>query len=192
VKGYHRSMSALAQTIAVPDLILLGLCALLGIRGAIKGFAWQLVRTIGLIAALWAATRFYEPVGGWLDARLPIPSMTAPWVGWIGVLAVVFLLFSYIAWVVKGAVKTINLGGLDRVLGFLLGGVMALLVGAAAFVMWGHYTGEDRLRAMLKDSYSARYMAEAVEVVTPLFPEEIRVRFRESLDALEAAGDASE
>ncbi len=185
-------MCVLAQTVAIPDMILLGLCALLGIRGAIKGFAWQLVRTIGLVAALWAATRFYDPVGGWLDERLPIPSMTAPWVGWLGVLAVVFLVFSYLAWVAKGAVKTINLGGLDRLLGFLLGGVMALLVGAAAFVMWGHYVGEDRLRTTLEDSISARYMAEAVDVVAPLFPEDIRTRFRKSLDALDAAGEASE
>ena len=181
-------MPVLAFSPTVPDLIVLGLALVLGVRGAVKGFAWQLVRTLGLIVGLWAATRFYDPVGVWLDERLPIPRLTTPVVAWLGIMACTILVFGFFAWIVKGAVKTVNLGGLDRVLGFALGTVMALTFAAIAFVLWGHFAGEDELRSTLDESITARWMAETVEVVAPLFPEDIRVRFRKSLDALDAAG----
>lgn len=182
-------MHLLALSLATPDLIVLGLVAVLGIRGAIKGFAWQLVRTIGLIAGLWGATRFYDPVGVWLDERTPIPELTTPVVAWLGILACTVLVFGFLAWIAKGAVKSVKLGGLDRVLGFVLGAVMALTFAAIAFVLWGHFTGEDELQETLENSVSARLMAEAIDVVAPLFPEQTRERFRKSLDALEEAAD---
>lgn len=182
-------MPLLALSLATPDMIVLGLVAVLGIRGAIKGFAWQLVRTIGLIAGLWGATRFYDPVGVWLDERTPIPELTTPVVAWLGILAGTVLVFGFLAWIAKGAVKSVKLGGLDRVLGFVLGAVMALTFAAIAFVLWGHFTGEDELQETLENSVSARLMAEAIDVVAPLFPEQTRERFRKSLDALEEAAD---
>lgn len=182
-------MALLAFSLTTPDLIVLGLCVVLGVRGAMKGFAWQLVRTLGLLAGLWGATRFYEPVGVWLDERLPIPEVMTPVVAWLGIMAATILVFGFFAWIVKGAVKKVNLGGLDRGLGFALGGVMALTFAAIAFVLWGHFAGEDELRETLDRSVTARYMAETVGVVEPLFPQEIRARFRKSLDALDEAGE---
>lgn len=182
-------MLLLAFSPTVPDLIVLGLCAVLGIRGAVKGFAWQLVRTIGLLAGLWGATRFFGPVAEWLDARFPLPEIATPVVAWLGILALTILLFGFFAWIVKGAVKKVNLGGLDRALGFVLGGVMALTFAAIAFVLWGHFAGEDELRDTLDESITARWMAETVQVVTPLFPEDIRTRFEKSLAALDEAGE---
>ena len=55
-----------------------------------------------------------------------------------------------------------------------------------------HFAGEDELQETLENSLSARYMAEAVEVVAPLFPHETRERFRKSLEALDEAADAAE
>ena len=182
-------MPVLALSLSTPDLIVLGLVVVLGIRGAMKGFAWQLVRTIGLIAGLWGATRFYAPVGEWLDERTPILELATPVVAWVGILAVSILVFGFFAWIVKGAVKKVNLGGLDKVLGFLLGGVMALAFAAIAFVLWGHFTGEKQLRETLDGSISARAMAEAVDVVEEFFPAVVRERFRKSLDALDEAAD---
>jgi uncharacterized membrane protein required for colicin V production len=179
-----------AIDLTVPDMIVLGLCAVLGVRGAMKGFTWQLVRTIGLIAALWAATRFYGPVGTWIDGQFPVPSFAAPMIAWVAVVVGVFLTFKYLAHVVKGAVKSVNMGGIDRALGFVLGAVMGLAFSAAGFVIWGHTAGEDELLSTLEGSVSARFMAQTVDVVKPLFPEEMRTRFRKSLDALDAAAAA--
>ncbi|MDA1195626.1 MAG: CvpA family protein [Planctomycetota bacterium] len=180
-------MAHQALFLPVPDLIVLGLGLVLGIRGAVKGFAWQLIRTIGLLAGLWAATRFYEPVGVWLDERTPVPALTAPAVGWLLLVASTVLLFGFLAWIAKGAIQSVRLGGLDRVLGFLLGALMACTFSALAFVLWGHFAGENELRETLEDSVSARAMAETIDVVEPLFPAEVRARFRKSLDALSEA-----
>ena len=186
-------MSVLALDLTTPDLIVLGVCVVLGIRGGMKGFAWQLIRTIGLLGALWGATRFYDPVGRWIGERIElIPDLATPVVGWLAVLFGTILAFGFLAHLARGLVKTANMTTLDRVLGFALGAVMGIAFVAAGFVVWGHFTGEDDVRDTLRGSISARGMAITIEYVEPLFPTEVRDRFRKSLDAIgQAAQDGS-
>lgn len=189
MKGYHPAVH-LAFTLTTPDTIVLVACVVLGLRGAFKGFAWQLVRTLGLVAALWAAGTFYEPVGNLLDSALPIlPDAAAPVLGWVLVLLVVFLVCSYLAHLARGLVRSAELTAADRLFGFALGAVMGLVLCAAALVVWGHLAGEDEIKDTMRGSMSARYMATVVEVVDPLFPDSVRERFRKALDALDEAGD---
>lgn len=189
MKGYDPAV-ALAFTLTTPDTIVLVACGLLGLRGAFKGFAWQLVRTLGLIGSLWAAGTFYETVGDLLDRLLPVlPDAAAPILGWVLVLIVVFLVFSYLAHLARGLVKSAELSTADRAFGFALGAVMGLVLCAAALVVWGHLAGEDEIKETMDGSVSARYMAQVVEVVDPLFPDSVRDRFADALQALEEAGN---
>jgi uncharacterized membrane protein required for colicin V production len=181
-------MPPLAVSLTTPDVITLVVCAVLGVRGALKGFVWQLVRTVGLVGALWGATRFYEPVGAWIDERFPVPTFLTPLLGWLLILAGTFLLFSFLAHVARGLVRTADMSTFDRFLGFALGTVMGIGLVAVGFVVWGHNAGEDELRETLRGSYAARGMAVTVEFVEPLFPDEVRQRFRKSLDAISASG----
>ncbi|MDJ0521132.1 MAG: CvpA family protein [Planctomycetota bacterium] len=183
----------LVQTLTVPDTIVLVVCLIVGIRGAFKGFVWQAIRTAGLIGALWAATRFHEPIGRRLDEWFSfLPTFATPVVAWLLILVGIFLVFAFLAYMARGAMKTANLTGVDRVLGLAMGAVMGLCFCAIAFVIWGFLflKTDSELEKALEGSQSARFMAKIIEVVDPLFPEGVRERFGASLKAIEAAGES--
>ena len=173
--------------LTTPDTIVLVVCVVVAIRGAIKGFAWQSVRTLGLIAALWGATAWYEPVGGWLDERLPIPSSAVSAVAWVAIALGLFFLISYLAKMARGAVRVADLSGPDRILGLVLGAVMGLVLCTMAFVVWGSFQEDDELKATFKGSISVRYMAQTVGLVEPLIPGPIREHWGDVLHSLDDA-----
>ena len=184
-------MTVCLAALTVPDAIVLAVCLLLGVRGAVRGFVWQAIRTVGLIAALWAATRFYEPFSGWLDGRFDwLPTSTTAVVAWLGIVVGIIFLFAFFAYMGRGLVKTADLTGIDRVLGLALGTIMGLVICVAGFVIWGQLSGEENLRSTLAGSTSARFMAKTVDVLDPFFPEVVRERFKKSLAAIEEADDA--
>jgi len=183
-------MPATLAALTIPDAIVLAVCLLLGVRGAVRGFVWQAIRTVGLIGALWAATRFYEPVSDWIAGRIEfVPDATAPVLAWLLILVGIIFLFAFIAYMARGLVKTAKLSGVDRCLGLGLGAVMGLVLCAAGFVIWGQLSGEEHLRSTLAGSTSAHFMAKAVEVLDPFFPDVVRERFKSSLAAIEEADD---
>jgi len=177
--------------LTVPDSIVLVVCLVVGVRGAFKGFVWQAIRTIGLIGALWAATSFHVLVSERIDAWFSfIPDMALPIVAWLLILVAVMVVFAFLAHIARGAVKTANLTGVDRVLGLAMGALMGLCFCAIAFVIWGQLflRTDAQLREALEGSRSARVMAQIIDVVDPLFPDVVRERFGASLKAIEAAG----
>ena len=179
--------------LTVPDTIVLGICLILALRGAWKGFVWQAVRTVGLVGALWGATRFYAPVGDWVNETFAfVPEAASPALAWVLILLGIFLIFAFLAHMARGAIRTAPLSSVDRALGLGLGFVMGLVVCVVIFVAWGHVMKDDELSETLDGSVSARYLAKTVEVLDPLFPEGIRERFRKSLDALDALDDPQE
>jgi membrane protein required for colicin V production len=194
MKGYDPAVIA-AQTLTVPDTIVLVVCLIVGIRGAFKGFVWQAIRTAGLIGALWAATHFHERIGERLDEWFSfLPTFATPVVAWLLILVGIFLVFAFLAYMARGAMKSANLTGVDRVLGLGMGAVMGLCFCAIAFVIWGFLflKTDAQLREALEGSKSARFMAKIIDVVDPLFPVAVRERFGASLEAIEAAGQDAE
>ena len=180
------SLISFFQELTTPDLIVLGVCLLFGIRGAWKGFAWQAVRTVGLILALFGATQWFSPIGNWIDQKFSfIPSIAAPVVAWVLVLVVIFAAITYLAHLARGAVRSADLRGVDRFLGLGLGAVMGLVFCTVGFVVWGSFQEKEDLRTELADSISVRYMAETMRVVKPLFPEPIRDRWGDVLGTLD-------
>jgi uncharacterized membrane protein required for colicin V production len=181
----------MAVTLTVPDTIVLVVCLIVAVRGAFKGFVWQAVRTVGLIGALWGATRFHEPVGERLDAWFGfLPTFMTPVVAWLLILVGIFAVFAFLAYAARGAVKTANLTGLDRLLGLAMGALMGLCFCAIAFVIWGFLflKTDAQLEEALRGSQSARFMARIIDFVDPLFPDAVRERFGASLEAIEKAG----
>ncbi len=182
-------MPTFLATIGTADGIVLAVCAVLAIRGAFKGFVWQAVRTVGLIAALWLAGMFHADVGAWMDRKISVlPSVWAPTAGWLGVVAGVWLIVAMLAWMARGAVRTVDLTGTDRALGFGLGAVMGLAFATVGFVVFGRIASEKALTETLTDSQSAQYMARFLDIAEELVPPEICERYCDTFDAIRAAG----
>lgn len=172
--------------LSTPDTIVAVACAVIAVRGAVKGFAWQVVRTLGVFGALWGAGAGHERFGAWLDANIPfIPEMASAWVAWFAIFLGLWLLATWFAWMAKGALKTVKLGGIDRILGFAAGGVMGLVLVTAGFLIWGSFASSSTLRSTLEGSITVPYMAKVVDVVEPLLPGDVRNRWSEVLRTLD-------
>lgn len=172
--------------LTTPDTIVAFVCAVAAVRGAVKGFAWQIVRTVGLIAALWGAFAWNERVGELIAEHVPfIPAAWSDWVALFAIFVGLLLLATWFAWMAKGALKTVKLGGLDRLLGFGAGAVMGLVLVTAVFLIWGSMVSTSTLKESLSTSITVPYMTKVVEVVEPVLPTHLRERWGEILHSLD-------
>ncbi|MDJ0975601.1 MAG: CvpA family protein [Planctomycetota bacterium] len=183
-------MSPLLASLSTPDTIVLVMCVVLAIRGAFKGFTWQLVRTVGLIGAIWVAGWLHEPVGAWLDERLDVlPSDWNPVAAWLLLVVGAWLIVTFVAYMARGVVRTADLTSTDRVLGFAMGAVMGLAFATIAFIVYGRVADDEQLTKTLEHSVSARFMAQLIDVVEPIIPGDVCERWGETLDAIKQAGE---
>lgn len=172
--------------LSTPDTIVAIVCAVAAVRGAVKGFAWQVVRTIGLVGALWGAGAWHERFGAWIEENVPfIPDVAGDWVAWFTIFLGLVLLATWFAWMAKGALKTVKLGGIDRLLGFGAGAVMGLILVTAGFLIWGSWVRTATLKSTLEGSITVPYMAKVVDIVEPGLPADVRNRWSEVLHTLD-------
>jgi membrane protein required for colicin V production len=177
------------SALTTPDTLVLVACVLFALRGAWKGFAWQAVRTVGLVAALLGAGAWHQRFGVWLDDHVTfLPSAATPWVAWFLILAGLLFVATFFAWMAKGAVHRVELGGVDRLLGFGMGAVMGLVLMTAGFLVWGSWVQEDTLRSTLDGSVSVGWMARVVDTVEPFLPADVAKRWGPVLHTLHGVG----
>jgi membrane protein required for colicin V production len=167
------------------DTIVFAAVGLMAVRGAWKGFAWQAVRTAGLVLALVGATAWHENVGRSLsDTFSFVPESMAPWVAWVLLLVLLFLAGAYLAWLARGAVRAVRLGRVDRVLGFVIGGALGLVLVTAGVLAWGSVSSDERLSQALDGSVTAPWMGEVVGVLRQALPDDLRARWHGVLETL--------
>lgn len=173
-----------------PDLVVLGICVVLALRGAIKGFTWQLVRTVGLIGAIWVAGELNEPVGEWIHGRIDlVPDGAVYVVGWFVMMVGGWLLVTFVAHMARGAIRTANLSGMDRAFGLALGAVMGFVIATAVFVGYGRFVPSRTLVETLDTSISAPYMSRVIELALPLVPEPVASDWQTTFDDIHEAAD---
>jgi uncharacterized membrane protein required for colicin V production len=180
--------------LSTPDTIVAIICAVAAVRGAVKGFAWQVVRTIGLVGALWGAFAWNERFGAWIRDTVPfVPDVASDWVALFVIFLSLLLIATWFAWMAKGALRTVKLGGIDRLLGFVAGAAMGLILVTAGFLAWGSWVRPETLRDTLENSLTVPYMTKVVEIVEPVLPQHLRDRWGEILhtldDVVEPDGD---
>lgn len=170
--------------LATPDLIVLGIVALFGVRGAFKGFAWQAVRTAGLVGAIFVANLFYPRLESWLaDVAGFVPAKAV--IAWLALFVGVFLLVGVFAYMARGMVRSARLGSADRALGLLLGATMGFLLATIGFAVYASWKDDASLRETFAGARSIRWMASAVRAVKPLAPEPIRDHWMQVLSSLD-------
>lgn len=180
------SMSTGSLAVTTPDAIVLALVVLFAVRGAMKGFVWQLIRTGGLLLGLLLGARFDVAVGTFLANRFSfVPHAGSDMTGWVVCVLGTFLAVTLVAHLVRGAVLQARLGGPDRVLGLVLGAVLGLGLSAFACTLWASFRSKSEAQEALRGSVSVEWMAKFVSSVKPLFPESVRKRWDPVLDSLE-------
>ncbi len=181
-------MPCVLLALSTPDTVVLSLMGFFAIRGAFKGFVWQLLRTAGLFGGLLLAARYDTVVGTFLADRFSfVPRTGSDLVGWGTIVVATFLVVTLIAHLIKNWVRDVNLSGIDRTMGFVFGAAFGLGLAAFGFTMWASTRPRSEVKEALGCSTSTEYMARMVDAVKPLFPEGVRARWSPVLECLDDA-----
>lgn len=153
-----------AETIGFVDMGALVLLALLGVMGAIKGAVRIVIGLVSLSVGVVLAGRY----GGELEAETwPVvrgfedPVRVGGLVGCALVFVVALVLGALLAKFVRKAIHDSNLGGMDRLIGLLLG-VAQGVVWVAVLVVGAKALAIPALDAELQDSHALRGTRELV------------------------------
>ncbi|WP_281747393.1 CvpA family protein [Helicobacter suis] len=118
------------------DIALAVLIVGVGLRGFYNGFIDEVSGLLGIVLGVFLASRWAERVGSWFSSHVYAfhdPSMSSL-VGFVLVLACVWIAFLVTGVIVSKAIVLSNLGIIDRILGFLFGCTKIFLI--LAFLLY--------------------------------------------------------
>ncbi len=160
------------------DLVGLGLLVLFLVLGARRGLWWQVVRLLGLVAAVSVARALAPRLAPILEGTLPGLSPTiASGVSWLAVLIAVMLVLAMIGRLGRATLEAAQLGGVDRVGGAVAGLVSGLLVHLAFLVCVCQLAPTSWARTAVDGTHSQALL----EGIGERFPALLDARAAESL-----------
>jgi membrane protein required for colicin V production len=118
------------------DWVLLGVVALSALMGAMRGIVVEVLSLVVWVAAFWLAFVYGAQVSGLFAKQLHDPAARL-----LAAYALVFIaaliVGSLVTWLVGTLVRSIGLGGIDRLLGLLFGAVRGFALGCVLVLLLG-------------------------------------------------------
>lgn len=102
------------------DWMLLGVVALSALMGAMRGIVVEVLSLVVWIAAFWLAFAYGAEVAALFFAQMHDPAARLL-VAYAAVFIAALIVGSLVTWLVGKLVRTVGLGGIDRLLGLLFG-----------------------------------------------------------------------
>jgi len=162
--------------IATFDLIVLILVGVSLIRGAWRGFAWQVASLASLIVGAAAAVRFGPQFGERLSAQ-------TPWNHYLGMF-IVFAASGLLIWMlfrwVSAAIDRMKLKDFDRQLGAVFGAIKGLFL--AGIVAFFGVTLSEGFRVVVLSSRSGPLLTKLIERASTVLPPDVRRQVGEYLE----------
>ena len=155
------------------DIVII-IAMLLAVFGGLKnGLVKGVVTLAGLIIGIVLAGRYYQTLGALLPANW---GGAADIVGFVIVLAVVMLVAAVIAFLLRGVLKAIMLGWLDRLGGAVFGLLMAAFSWGALLAILGKYAGSlGFFSDIIAGSALASFLLGAFPFILGLLPAEFDI-----------------
>ena len=112
------------------DALVIGIALILAIKGFFNGVVREVAGLVGIIGGFYIASRYYHEAGEFINSNLiTIPNKSAiDLVGFIGVFLLVWITCVFLGFLFNHLLKISALGFLDKLLGFLFGGLKFLLI----------------------------------------------------------------
>ncbi|MDO4218388.1 MAG: CvpA family protein [Synergistaceae bacterium] len=110
------------------DTLLIFLCLYFTIRGISRGFIGEVMSNVGYIAACYFTFHFFSDAGMLLETAIGMNFFLANILGAIAIWFLTTLVVFLVKKILHGAVVSVRLGALDRLLGMLAGVVKTLLL----------------------------------------------------------------
>jgi membrane protein required for colicin V production len=157
------------------DYAVAGIFAVSLLVGVWRGLVREVISVSGWVIAFLAANLLAGPLGPSMPQVIPTPELRVA-AAFIAVFVGALVLSSLAGLLLSKMVKSIGLGGVDRLLGAVFGAARGLLLVAAAAVLAG-LTSAPR-QAYWRDSVSGPLLVQIALTLRPLLPQTLTERLR--------------
>jgi len=171
-----------ASGLATVDQVGLGLLALFSLLGVWRGLWWQVMRLLGLAAAVMIARTFSPKLGPQIERLGELSEGIAQGIAWVVLFIVAMTVAALLGRLGKKSLEVMQLGLMDRVGGMVAGGITGLVLFTSALVGVSYFA-PDWTAAQLNDTYSAVLLKQVSEYKPVLMDRKAAERFKQSLDA---------
>lgn len=110
------------------DLLILVFVGFNLVLGIFRGAVWQILRIVAIVLGVWAAGRWGDELHGMFPGSIREGS-GGRLIAQVVIFLSVYLVMFGVTHLVRGAVKKIDLGSVDRLLGAALGAAKGALIG---------------------------------------------------------------
>lgn len=158
------------------DIVIVGLCLILGIKGVINGLIKEFFGLAGIVGGAFVGSRYSGEVGSWIDTHIYQLENSAAinLVGFVLTMAAVWMAAIIAGNLLSAALKSSGMGSLDRLFGFLFGAGKIFLVFSILFYALSNVTFVSRMtQDYTKDSMVYPIMLEVGETVIRIDPDTI-------------------
>ena len=170
------------------DIILLIIIGGFALAGVWFGFVHTLGSVIGTILGVYLATRYFEPVAGWLTGVFTWAGNAPKVVVFVVAFLVINRLVGFGFWFLEKFIGFLTrlpfIRSLNRLLGLLLGAFEGVVTVGIAIYFIERYPLSESIMARLATSQVAPYAVSVAAILLPLVPEAIRL-LQSSVDYVE-------
>jgi len=158
------------------DGFIIGITLILAIKGFFNGVVKEITGLIGVIGGFFVASRYYHQAGEFINQNLiTIPNKSSiDLVGFIGVFLLVWIFCIFLGFLFSNLLKVSALGFIDKILGFLVGGVKFFLI--ISIIIASLYKMEflkDYINKLVKDSKVFPISVKIGDEIMKLSPKKI-------------------
>jgi membrane protein required for colicin V production len=157
------------------DYAVIGVFAVSLLVGAWRGLVREVISVLGWVIAFLAANLFAGPLGPSMPQAIPTPELRVA-AAFVSVFVASLVLSSLAGLLLSKMVKSVGLGGMDRLLGAVFGAARGLLIILAAALIAG-LTSAPR-QAYWRDSASGPLLAQVALTLRPMLPQTLTERLR--------------
>jgi len=118
------------------DWMLLAVVALSALMGAMRGIVVEVLSLVVWIAAFWLAFGYGAEVAGLFFAQMHDPAARLL-VAYAAVFIAALVVGSVVTWLIGKLVRTVGLGGIDRLLGLVFGVVRGIALACVLVLLLG-------------------------------------------------------
>lgn len=144
------------------DMIIVGISVLLGLKGFFRGFIKEVFGLIGIIGAIFVASRMSDKVGEIIKPILGIQSeATLSLIGFIATLIGFWLLVYILGSILSKITEMSGLGVINRVLGFIFGtGKIFLIISVIVYALYQIESFKSTLEKKFEKSMVFPYLVQ--------------------------------
>ena len=150
------------------DWIILVVCALGAIWGAIKGFIEEFSQNSGYFIGVLVALMYTKQIAPIIEDNLHIPFWVCSLMSYVGLFIVGFLLIKMLGTIIKRITDTARISFVDNILGFFLGLFEAFIIVGLIEVLLSYQSVFDLGKAFNQSFFSSRVIRPFFNIVTSL------------------------